>query len=69
MKKLIVKLFKWIASLFAKKVIEEKTYVTPPNEAPIRTRHPVTRVHNNRKRTKGRVLQVVGRRTIYHGAK
>lgn len=72
MKKLFIRFFKWFKSLFTKK--KKKTVIQQgvsqiPKQAPVRVSNPITRLHNNRKRTKGRRTQYVGRRTIFHGPK
>jgi len=71
LKTLLVLIYNWTISLFKKKEVkeikEEKTSAPIVNW----TKRPIIPVHNNRKKTKGRHIQIdpTTGRTIYHGAK
>jgi len=68
LKTLLVLIYNWFISLFKRKEIEEEKTSTPLVNW---TKKPIIPIHNNRKRTKERHIQVdkITGRTIYHGAK
>jgi len=66
MKKLFILIINFFVSLFARKKTETKVTQEEPEKKFFNTNHPRTPSHNNRKATKGRHVQVVDGRTIYH---